>query len=115
MLTSATPAKAFLIGAGVITVSVKAWVFTFAAIGVIGDANLSRPANIGSYVVFVALAASVNLLIVGVAAIFPQRSSGPLDRVLRWLQSHDRALVIGVGLIFGVWFGIKALRGFGIV
>lgn len=115
MLTSATPTKAFLIGAGVITVSVKAWVFTLAAIGVIGDANLSRPANIGSYVLFVALAASVNLLIVGVAAIFPGRSRSLLAHVLRWLQDHDRYIVIIVGVIFGIWFGTKALRGLGIV
>lgn len=115
MLTSATPPKAFFIGAGVITVSVKAWVFTLAAISVIGNANLSRPANIGSYVLFVALAASVNLLIVGMAAFFPQRSRSLLDRVLRWLQDHDRPIVIVVGLVFGIWFGIKALRGFGIL
>ncbi|UXA09401.1 GAP family protein [Mycobacterium sp. SMC-2] len=115
MLTSATPSKAFLIGAGVITVSVKAWVFTLAAISVIGNANLSRPANIGSYVLFVALAASANLLIVGAAAFFPQRSRALLDRVLRWLQAHDRPIVIVAGLIFGTWFAVKALRGFGIV
>jgi divalent metal cation (Fe/Co/Zn/Cd) transporter len=115
MLMSATPTKAFLIGAGVITVSVKAWVFTLAAISVIGDANLSRPANIGSYVLFVALAASVNLLIVGAAAVFPQRSRSLLDRVLRWLQDHDRPIVIAVGLVFGIWFGMKALRGLGIM
>lgn len=115
MLTSATPTKAFFIGAGVITVSVKAWVFTLAAIGVIGNAGLSRAANIGSYVVFVALAASVNLLIIGVAALFPQRSRSVLDRTLRWLQTHDRPIMIVVGLVFGIWFGVKALNGFGIL
>lgn len=115
MVTSATPTKAFLLGAGVITVSVKAWVFTLAAISVIGNANVSRPANIGSYVLFVALAASANLLIVGVAAFFPQRSRCLLDRVLRWLQDHDRPIVIAVGLIFGIWFGIKALLDLGVL
>ncbi|MCV7313752.1 GAP family protein [Mycobacterium paraffinicum] len=115
MLTSATPTKAFFIGGGVITVSVKAWVFTLAAISVIGNANLSRPANIGSYVLFVALAASVNLLIVGAAAAFPRRSREVLDRVLRWLQDHDRPIVIVVGVVFGIWFGLKALRGLGIL
>lgn len=115
MLTSATPTKAFFIGAGVITVSVKAWVFTLAAISVIGNADLSRPANIGSYVLFVALAAGMNLLIIGVAAFFPQRSRSLLDRSLRWLQDHDRPIVVVVGLIFGIWFGIKALQGFGIL
>lgn len=114
-LTSATPTKAFFIGAGVITVSVKAWVFTLAAISVIGDANLSRPANIGSYIVFVTLAASVNLFIVGAAAVFPERSRALLDRALRWLQEHDRPIVIAVSVLFGIWFAIKALRGLGIL
>lgn len=115
MLTSASPGKAFFIGAGVITVSVKAWVFTLAAIGVIGSAGLDRAANIGSYVLFVALAASVNLLIIGMAAVFPQRSRSVLDRMLRWLQEHDRPIVIVVGLVFGIWFGVKALTGLGIL
>lgn len=115
VLTSATPTKAFLIGAGVITVSVKAWVFTLAAISVIGNANVSRPANIGLFVLFVALAASVNLLIIGAAAFFPRRSRDVLDRVLRWLQDHDRPIVVVVGVVFGIWFGLKALRGLGIL
>ena len=115
MLTSATPAKAFLIGAGVITVSVKAWVFTLAAISVIGGAGLQRTTNVLTYVAFVALAASGNLIVVGLAALFPERSRSVLDRVLRWLQANDRVIMVGVGLVFGVWFGFKALRGFGIV
>jgi hypothetical protein len=114
MLTSATPTKAFFIGAGVVTVSVKAWVFTLAAIGVIGNAGMGRVANIGSYVAFVLLAVSANLLIIGMAAFFPTRSRAVLDRILRWLQDNDRPIVIVVGLVFGIWFGIKALRGFGI-
>ncbi len=115
MLTSATPTKAFFIGAGVITVSVKAWVFTLAAISVIGNAGLGRVANIGSYIAFVLLAMSANLLIIAMAAFFPRQSRCVLDRTLRWLQDNDRPIVIVVGLVFGIWFGIKALNGFGIV
>ncbi len=74
MLTSATPIKAFFIGAGIMTISVKSWVFTLAAISVIGNAGLGRVANVVSYLLFVALAASGNLLIVAMAAFFPQRS-----------------------------------------
>ncbi len=68
-----------------------------------------------TYVAFVALAASGNLIVVGLAALFPERSRSVLDRVLRWLQANDRVIMVGVGLVFGVWFGFKALRGFGIV
>lgn len=115
MLTSATPTKAFLIGTGIMTVSPKSWVFTLAAIGVIGNAEMGRAANVVSYIGFVALAASGNLAIVGMAAFFPQRSRSLLDRTLRWLQKNDRPIMVAVGLVFGVWFGIKALRGFGIL
>ncbi len=114
MLMSATPAKAFFIGVGVITVSVKAWVFTLAAISVIGNADLGRVANVVSYGVFVLLAMSANLLIIGMAALFGERSRSLLDRTLRWLQEHNRPIMIVVGLVFGIWFGIKALHGFGI-
>ncbi|SPM41952.1 hypothetical protein MNAB215_4169 [Mycobacterium numidiamassiliense] len=113
MLTSATPTKAFFIGTGVMTVSVKSWVFTLAAIGVIGNAGMERAANVVTYIVFVVLATGGNLLIVGLAAVFPQRSRSALDRVLRWLQGNDRPIMIVVGVGFGIWFGVKALHGFG--
>ncbi len=119
MLMSASPTKAFFIGAGVITVSVKAWVFTLAAISVIGNAGLGaglgHVANVASYVAFVLLATSANLLIVGAAAFFPDRSRALLDRIQRWLQENNRPIMVVVGLVFGVWFGIKALQGFGII
>ena len=114
-LTSATPTKAFFIGAGVMAVSVKAWVFTLAAISVIGGADLGHVRNVVTYVAFVALASSGNLLVVGAAAFLPGRSRSLLDRALRWIQGHDRPIVVAVGLVFGIWFGIKALHGFGIL
>lgn len=115
VLMSATPVKAFFIGAGVVTVSVKAWVFTLAAIGVIGSAGLGRADNMLSYVAFVLLATSVNLAIIGAAAVFGDRSRAALERALQWLQDKDRPIVVVVGLVFGTWFGLKALRGFGIL
>ncbi|MHA7652465.1 GAP family protein [Mycobacterium sp. ML4] len=115
MLMSATPLKAFFIGAGVVTVSVKAWVLTLAAIGAIGGAGLGRAANVTTYVMFVLLATSVNLLIIGAAALLGDRSRSVQERLLQWLQSKDRTIVIIIGLVFGIWFGFKALRGFGIL
>jgi len=115
MLTTATPTRAFFIGTGVMTVSVKAWVLTLAAIGVIGSAQLGHVDNAAIYVAFVALAATGNLLVIGAAALAPNRSRALLERTLRWIQRNDRYIVIGVGLVFGLWFGLKALHGFGIV
>ncbi|KAA1249994.1 hypothetical protein F0Q45_12005 [Mycobacterium simiae] len=115
VLMSATPTKAFLIGGGVVTVSVKTWVFTLAAISVIGHAGQGRAVNIGSYIAFVLLAMSANLLIIGAAALFPQRSRSLLDRILGWLRANNRPIMVVVGLVFGFWFGWKSLHGFGIL
>lgn len=115
MLSTATPVKAFLLGAGVIIVAVKFWVLTSAAIGVIGKADLARSTNIAIYLVFVLLAVSPHVCIVAAAALFPDRSKTLLDGSLRWLQDHDRFIMIGLGVVFGVWFLIKALVGFGVL
>ncbi|WP_156688770.1 GAP family protein [Mycobacterium sp. Marseille-P9652] len=114
MLTTATPTRAFFIGAGVMAVSVKAWVFTLAAIGVIGGADSGHATNVATYVAFVVLASSGNLLVVGAAAFLPGRSRSLLDRTMRWIQDNDRPIMVVVGLVFGIWFGAKALHGFGI-
>ena len=114
-LSSMTPGKAFLLGAAVILISVKLWVFTFAAIGAIGDAGMPRSANIVTYVVFVVLGVSTHLAIIAAAAFFPNSSQGILDRALRWLQDHNHAIMIALGLVFGTWFLVKGLHGFGII
>jgi hypothetical protein len=114
-LTSVTPVRAFGIGIGIIAVAVKFWVFTLGAIGVIGDADLDRTGNVITYLVFVAIAVSPHALIVGAAAFAPNRSKAFLDATLRWLRDHNRVLVIGLGAIFGTWFLIKALIGFGLI
>jgi hypothetical protein len=114
-LSSMTPGKAFLLGAAVILISVKLWVFTFAALGAIGDAGMPRSANFATYIAFVLLGVSTHLAIITVAAFFPDRSRAFLDRSLRWLQDHNRVIMIGLGLLFGGWFLVKGLHGFGIV
>lgn len=115
ILMSAPPTKAFFIGAGVVTVSVKAWVFTFAAIGVIGSAEMGRIGHMTTYIAFVLLATSGNLIIIIAAALFGDRSRAVLDRMQRWLEDKNRPIVVFIGLVFGIWFGVKALRGFGIL
>ena len=114
-LSSMTPGKAFLLGAAVILISVKLWVFTFAAIGVIGDTGMPRSTNAVTYIAFVLLGVSTHLAIIAAAAFFPKRSAAFLDGSLRWLQDHNRVIMIALGLVFGGWFLYKGLHGFGIV
>lgn len=110
-LASMALAKAFLVGAGVILISVKLWLFTFGAMGIIDDAGMSRPENIVTYLVFVLLTVSTHLAIGAAAAFFPRHSQALLDGALRWLQDHNHVIMILIGLVFGVWLFVKALRG----
>jgi hypothetical protein len=114
-LPTMTPGKAFLLGMGVILISVKLWVFTLAAINAIGQAGMSRTANMSTFVLFVILGVSTHLLIIAAAALFPQATRGPLDRCLLWLQRNNRAIMIALGLGFGSWFLYKGLHGLGIL
>jgi hypothetical protein len=110
-----SPAKAFLFGAGAMIIGVKFWVFTLTAIAVIGDADLGQPGATIAFVVFVVLASSAQLALIGVSVAAPRRSEVVLDRVSDWLTAHDRLLMIVIGAVFGTWFLIKALDGYGLL
>jgi hypothetical protein len=51
----------------------------------------------------VLLAVSPHIVIVGIAALVPDRSKALLDRALKWLQDHNRVIMIGLGAVFGVF------------
>ena len=108
------PGKAFLLGAGLIAVSAKFWVFTLSALGAIEAADGTGTAAVVTYVAFVLLAQSLVLVVVAVAVVAPRRSDAFLTRVSDWMERHNRAIVVVVGLVFGSWFLLKALDGLGL-
>lgn len=110
-----SPAKAYLFGAGAMAVGVKFWVFTLTAISVIGDADLGQPAATMTFLGFVVLASSAQLALIGVAVAAPRRSTVALDAISDWLTAHNRALMVVIGAVFGTWFLVKALDGFGVI
>jgi hypothetical protein len=74
-----------------------------------GPTRRGRPAAL-----FVVLAESLLLTILVVAYALPDRADAMLERVVGLLQRYNRVLVIGLGLVFGTWFVVKALDGLGI-
>lgn len=110
-----SPARAFLFGAGAVTIGVKFWVFTLTAIAVIADADLGQPGATFAFVVFVVLASSANLALIGVAFATPRRADVVLGRMSDWLTGHNRLLMIVIGGLFGTWFLFKALDGYGVL
>jgi len=107
--------KAFALGAGLVAINAKLWVFTLGAIAAIEEAHEGRHAGVVSYLAFVALVLAPQLAALAFALAVPARARRALDRIAEWLRRHNRTIVIAISLVFGTWFLVKALRGLGVV
>jgi hypothetical protein len=115
LMGSVTPAKAFLLGAALLLLSAKFWVFTLGAIAVIAEADLGQPVAVVTFGLFVLLAESVMIALVGVAYAVPDRAAVLLDRTSAFLTRWNRVIMVSLGAVFGTWFLIKSLHGLGII
>jgi len=112
---SVTTGRAFLFGAGYVAIAAKLWVFTLGAIAAIDEAGLGNAASVALFVLFVALAEAIPIAFVAYAALAPASSQVLLGKVSAWLEKNNRVIVIVLGLVFGVWFLLKALQGLGVL
>lgn len=115
LMNEVSAGRAFLMGAGVIALNPKLWAFTLAALGAIGDAELSGAIAVAAFLVFVLLAQSVHLVAIGVSIVAPDRARILLDSMNAWLERHGRALLIGLSVVFGAWLVARSVAAFGIV
>jgi hypothetical protein len=107
--------KAFLLGAGLILIGAKFWVFTIGAISVIEEAALGQPQATLVFLGFAVASISIILILLAIAYVLPSRSDALLDSMASWLARNNRYIVIVIGLVFGTWFMVKALNGLGIL
>jgi hypothetical protein len=103
--------KAFGIGGAVVAISTKQWVFTLAAIGVLGRAHLGPPASIGLFVSYVLAAQAFGLIAVIASVLSPRRAGGALGATRQWLERNDRLVLTAASLIFGLFFLFKGITG----
>jgi hypothetical protein len=115
MIDSTSATKAFALGAGLVAVSAKFWVFTLGAISVIEQADTGRTTSFATYLLFTVLAVLPQLLALTATLATPERSASLLDATSGWLQRHNRVIVITISLIFATWFLIKALVNLGVI
>jgi hypothetical protein len=106
-----TPLTALALGAGMILIAAKMWVFTLGAIGTIGEARLGQPSGTIIFLLFVLLAESLLLIPILIRLIVPAQATALLGRVSDWLTAHNRVIVIAVSLIFGLLFLYKGVTG----
>lgn len=111
MLDTLTPLKAFAMGAGLVLISGKFWVFTLSAIGVIEEAQLGQPSSTVAFLLFVLLAQSLLLLAIIIRVIIPKQSKSMLEGISAWLTRYNRPIVIIVSLVFGLLFLYQGASG----
>jgi hypothetical protein len=110
MARSITRARAFGVGALLVAASSRAWLFTLAAIGVIGQAALTSAENVVAFLLYVL---GAELLLIA-PILLSVRSPRRFDAAAGWLEAHERPLVIAVSLVLGsffVWAGIRGVSG----
>ena len=107
---SMSPLAAFGAGAGFMTISVKFLVFTLGAISAITEAGLGAKISVLMFILFVLLAEIAPLAILALAAAPSSKSAAILDGFGAWIQRNNRAITIVIGLVFGTWFLLKALK-----
>lgn len=109
-----SPSRAFLLGAGLVGFSPKLWAFTLGAIGAIGDAELDAVEGWVVFASWVVAAQALHLVAWLSVAVAPRQAEPLLDGAGVMLERHSRPLVIGVSLVFGIWFLFRALAAFGV-
>lgn len=110
-LDSITPLKAFGLGAGLVLISGKFWVFTLSAIGVIEEAQLGQTLSIVAFLLFLILAQSLLLLIILTRLVVPGRSKSMMESISVWLTRLNRPIIVTVSLIFGLLFFYQGVSG----
>ena len=103
--------QAFGIGALLMALAIKQWVFTLSAIAVIEQGELSQAGNLLAYLFFVLAAQSLVLAPIIVSAMAPTLSAKMLDATQGWLERNNRVIVIATSSIFGAWFLWKGIAG----
>jgi len=103
--------KAFGMGAALVAIAAKQWVFTLSAIGVIGKAQLTPPASIGLFLFYVLAVQALGLIAVIAYAVAPRPAGRVIARACEWLERNDRRILIAFSLIFGLFFLFKGIAG----
>ncbi len=98
-------------GAGLVLISGKFWVFTMSAIGVIEEAQLGQPTSTVAFLIFILLAQSLLLSAIIVRVVIPGQSKSILESISTWLVRYNRPIVVAVSLVFGVVFLIQGVSG----
>jgi threonine/homoserine/homoserine lactone efflux protein len=96
-------------GAAGLAAFLQPWTLVAAGAATIVEAKLD---TVGSYLVLIlyCLLATASFLYLELAAVFAPAKSGPqLERMRKWLDSHQDQVLIAVFLLLGLWLAGKSI------
>lgn len=111
MLQGLSVAKAFGIGALLMALALKQWVFTLSAIAIVEQAGVGLAAGVLAFLLFVIGAQLLVAAPIVAYAIAPAATGKLLDTAQSWLTRYERLILTGVSLVFGLWFLWKGIAG----
>jgi hypothetical protein len=108
-LQGLSPIKAFGLGALLLTIAAKHWVFTLGALSIIADASIGQPGSTATFLVFVLGAELLVLAPLAAYVVAPKRSLAIFESAGNWLEVHNNQIMIIVSGVFGAYFLWKSL------
>jgi threonine/homoserine/homoserine lactone efflux protein len=106
-----TPLKALGMGAVLVAIGPKLWVFTLSALGVIIETEPGLPLGIATYLAYILLTQSVLIVSVLGCALAPKTAARTLQQVLGWLTRYSRPISVAASLVFGLYFTWDGIKG----
>lgn len=110
-LRSATPLAAFAMGAALIAIAAKQWVFTMGALGIIVEQTERQRDALIAYLIFVLGAELLLLLPLLGSAVAPGPASAFVTGAAGWMERNMRPIKIVVSVVFGTYFLWKGIGG----
>lgn len=104
-------AKALGIGALLMALALKQWVFTLSAIAIIENAGVGLGPSVAAFVLFVVGAQLLVAAPIVAYAIAPAATGKVLDTAQGWLTRYERVILTSVSFVFGLWFLWKGITG----
>jgi hypothetical protein len=104
-----SPGKASGLGAALVLLSLKSWLFTLAALGAIQDGQFSGLESLLWALGYILLAELPVWLPILMRVLSPARSVVMLAAISEWFSKHNRAVVIAAEIVFGLLFLAKGI------
>jgi hypothetical protein len=110
-VSSLTPIKVLLLGAGWVLLSAKLWAFTLSAVSKIRDAHLGTSDSVITYLIYIVGCLLLFLISLLMYVVAPEWTRETLTRLRAWMEKGNRHISIVVSAVLAVLFLFLGIKG----